>query len=176
MYISPNTYVRIMEGVPWDNTYSDTALFDDPVSQYNWFIGEYTHKVFTEQSFQRVNKNTIRLEVNANDIYSYNYLMFQNTAYGNKWFYAFILETRYINDNCAEIEYEIDVIQTWWFDTILKPSYVEREHSATDSIGDNIAPEPVDLGPIICTKVNDTGLFDNYVAVIAMADTIGGST
>lgn len=169
MYIYPNTIVRLLKNVPLDDSYSDTIFFSSLQSQTEHFF-TYPSMVFNNQTYQRVQRGKIRLQVKADDIYDYNYLMFQNTSYGAKWFYAFIKSVEYINDATSEIEFEIDVMQTWFFDYTLEPSYVERETSATDVIGDNIAPEPVDLGPIRCTKVNDTGLFDSYVAVICMAD------
>ena len=168
MYIQPNTTIILLKGVPLDNTYSDTIYFNSLSEQETHFKG-YTSKVFGSNSYQRINRGKIRLEVKADSIYSYNYLMFKNTAYGNKWFYAFINSVEYVNDVTSEITFEIDVIQTWFFECILEASYVERETSSTDNIGENIAPEPVDLGPIRCSKVNDTGLFESYVAVVAMA-------
>ena len=72
--------------------------------------------------------------------------MFQNTAYGNKWFYAFINNVEYINNVTTEITYTIDVIQTWYFDYTLGTCFVEREHTLTDVVGENTVPEPVDGG------------------------------
>lgn len=169
MYIQPDSDVYLLRGVPLDNSYSDTIYFADKVFQQNHFLS-YINKYFPRQTYQRVNKGAIRLQIKADDIYNYNYMMFRNTAYGSKWFYAFITSVDYINDNTSQINYELDVMQTWAFDYRLEASYVEREHSAGDNIGDNIAPEPIDLGQIKCNAVIDTGLFDSYMAVIAMAE------
>jgi hypothetical protein len=76
-------------------------------------------------------------------------MMFQNTAFGNKWFYAFIKGVEYINNSATEVEYEIDVMQTWYFDYDVGESFVEREHSETDDVGDNIVPENVETGELI---------------------------
>jgi hypothetical protein len=37
-------------------------------------------------------------------------------------------------------------MQTWFFDYDLEQCFVEREHSATDGIGDNLVPENLDMG------------------------------
>ena len=53
--------------------------------------------------------------------------MYQNANYGDKWFYAFIVNMRYISDYTTEIEILTDAFQTWQFDIIFKQSFVERE-------------------------------------------------
>lgn len=171
MYIQPNSIIRLLKGVPLDNTYTDTIYFGSASAQLSHFQ-TYTYKLFTQQYYQRVNKGTLRVQVKADDIYDYNYLMFQNTSYGNKWFYAFINKVNYINDSVSEVEYEIDVIQTWLFEAVLEPSYVEREHSATDVVGDNIAPEPMDIGNIKCwdmVRFNDSWGTDDYALIVTHA-------
>ena len=69
--------------------------------------------------------------------------MFRNTSFGNKIFYAFITDVEYVNNETSLITYSIDNIQTYFFDVSFNSSYVEREHSITDNIGDSITPEPV---------------------------------
>ena len=93
--------------------------------------------------------------------------MFQNTSFGNKWFYAFITNAEYVNNDAAEITFEIDDMQTWAFDYEVKKSYVEREHSATDQIGDNLIPENLELGDYVYEDLGLTSLFDLPQIVIA---------
>lgn len=178
MYIAPNTTIVLMKGVPLDNTYSDTIYFANATNQYNYFATLTGNKVFNQQTYQRVNKGTLRLQVLADTIYDYNYLMFRNTSYGSKWFYAFINKVNYINDTTTEIEYELDVIQTWMFEAVLEPSYVEREHSSTDVIGEHLAPEPVKLGEYKCNKLERWGQawgLDAYAVVVIHAPyNVGG--
>ena len=156
MNIVPNSTIILLKNVPLDNTYTDTIYFDNLTDQVNHFSNSYTSKVFNLQTYQRVNKNRIRLEVVADDIYDYNYLMFRNTAYGNKWFYCFITQTEWINNQTSEIEYEIDDIQTWLFDVNLKPCYVEREHSIDDWFDETLnKTENIDTGDIICNSMHN---------------------
>lgn len=170
MYITPDSTVFLLEGVPLDNSYTDTIFFDNVTNQHAHFTTAYDRYEFNKLSYQRVNKGTIRVEKKADDLYACNYMVFQNTAYGSKWFYAFINAVTYINDITTEIAYEIDVMQTWFFEAILEPSYVDREHSSSDVIGEHLLPEPVDLGLIICQQTQTTDYFDSYVAVIALAE------
>ena len=61
--------------------------------------------------------------------------MYQNANYGDKWFYAFIVNMKYISDYTTEIEILTDAFQTWQFDIIFKQSFVEREMlNVTDDV------------------------------------------
>jgi hypothetical protein len=92
--------------------------------------------------------------------------MFRNTAYGNKWFYAFLDSADYINDNCSEINCTIDVMQTWAFDYTFGDCFVEREHSITDEIGDNIIPEDFNIGEYISTDYDERWNFSTMLGAV----------
>lgn len=154
MYIAPNSTVYLLSGIPCDKSYIHTLYFENKNAQYSYFYGKRV-KTFTNVSYQRHSKNSIRLECLADDIYNVNYLMFQNTAYGNKWFYAFVNNVEYINNVTTEITYTIDVIQTWYFDYTLGNCFVEREHTLTDVVGENTVPEPVDGGEMYIQSYTD---------------------
>lgn len=49
-----------------------------------------------------------------------------------KYYYAYIVDLKYINDNMTEIYIETDVFQTWQFDFTYLKSYVERKHVTDD--------------------------------------------
>lgn len=171
MYIQPNSDIYIFHGVPLDNTYTDTIWFDNATAQQNYFFNSALNKIhFPANYYVRRTKQSVRVDRNQDEIYSYNYMAFRNTAYSGKWFYAFITNMTYINDNCTEIEFEIDVMQTWLFEVTLDPCLVEREHTVSDNPGENLALEPVDLGMIVCNQTLETEYFDAYHAVIAQAD------
>ena len=154
MYIAPNSTVYLLSGVPCDKSYIHTLYFENKNEQYSYFYDKRV-KTFTNVSYQRHSKNGIRLECLADDIYNVNYLMFQNTAYGNKWFYAFVNNVEYINNVTTEITYTIDIIQTWYFDYTLGNCFVEREHTLTDVVGENTVSEPVDAGEVYIQEYND---------------------
>lgn len=147
-YIAPNSDVYILKGVPLDRSYNHTLLQTSANIQFNTFHS-YRKYSLTQQSYQRAGRGKIRVGLLADNLYDCNYLMFRNTAYGNKWFYAFIDSIEYINDNATEINYTIDVMQTWYFDYELGECYVEREHTLTDRIGENLVPENLDVGDLI---------------------------
>lgn len=176
MYIEPNTNIKILKDVPLDTTYDHTIYFSSASAQTNYFAG-LTKYNLTSQTYQRVKRGYARVQRKAEDLYDCNYMMFQNSAYGNKWFYAFITSVEYVNNVTSEITFEIDDMQTWFFDFTLDMCYVEREHSVTDEIGDNIMPESVECGEYVYNfyqKFSD--IFDAMGVVIAYVDTGEAST
>ena len=96
MYINPQTNIRILSNVPLDTTYDHTIYFDSASAQYNYFISLQKYNL-TNYTYQRVKRGVARVGIKADNLYDCNYMMFQNTAYGNKWFYAFITSVEYIN-------------------------------------------------------------------------------
>lgn len=157
MYIAPNTTIYILKDCPLDNTYDHTIFFTGKEAQTVYFQSLTKHTL-TQQTYQRVNKSTMRVQIASEGLYDCNYLMFRNTAFGQKWFYAFIKSIEYINNKTSEITYEIDVLQTWFFDYHPDECFVEREHTYTDNIGDNTQPENVELGEYITNSQQLSGL------------------
>jgi len=142
MYIVPDSKVYVLKGIPITNNYHDTLFFQTIGAQYNYFYSQSTPELrFDDYSYIRVNENKIRVGLDANILYNANYLMFQNTSFGNKWFYAFVTNVEYVNNACTEITFEIDRIQTWWFDVQLRPSLVMRQHAVDDGLYVNCEPE-----------------------------------
>ena len=131
MYIAPNSTIKLLRNVYLDNTYTNTVYFVGSQAQAEFFSGKakYTLSNYTYQRKERI----LRVGILADNLYDCNYLMFQNTAFGNKWFYAFITNVEYVNNEASNITFEIDVMQTWYFDYTVKPSFIEREHSASDN-------------------------------------------
>lgn len=148
MYIQPQTNIRLLNNVPLDTTYEHTIYFASSTAQYNYFITKQKYNL-TNYSYQRVNKGICRVGIPADNIYDCNYMMFQNTAYGNKWFYAFITAIEFVNNETSEITFELDVMQTWFFDYSVDNCFVEREHSTTDNLFENLVPENLELGDYI---------------------------
>lgn len=144
MYIQPQSKVYILRGVKLDSTYQNTIHFNSRSEQQSFFIGKAKYQ-FNNYSYLR-KERAIRVEVNPDDLFDCNYIMFQNTGYGNKWFYAFIDRVEWVNNVTANIHYTIDVMQTWWFDINIGECFVLREHSATDNVGDNLLNDNLETG------------------------------
>lgn len=145
MAFNPSSTIYLCN-VPIDNTYQHQLYFSQPEYQQSYFstrvqktFANYltVRKTLPDGSLQ----SSVRVDSNIDDLYNCNYMYYQNANHGLKWFYAFITNLIYINENTTEIIFETDVYQTWLFNVTLHESYVVREHSITDEIGDNIVPE-----------------------------------
>lgn len=152
-YITPQTTITVCRNVPWDNTYRHSIRPSSLANQLSQ-ISAYAVSglTFNNQTYQRINDNVVRLQIGADQIRDCNYLIINNGAGfpQNKTYYAFINSVEYINNNTCEISYELDYLQTYYFDFDFDYVFVEREHSASDSVGLNTVPESFELGELIC--------------------------
>lgn len=145
-YIAPNTDIIILQDVPLESDYENTIYFNSSIQQENYFKAKALY-TFTEQTYQRISLNRIRINQNAESLYRCNYLMIKNKQYlHQKWFYCFIDEIIYINNEVSEVVYTVDVMQTWHYNYTLQECFVEREHASTDTLFSNIVPENLELG------------------------------
>lgn len=175
MYIEPKTNIVLLKDVPLDKSYDHTIYFEDKEAQKDYFysLKKYDLKNY---SYQRVKLGVSRVGIKADSLYDCNYMMFQNTSFGDKWFYAFITAVEYVNNETSNVYFELDVMQTWFFDCEPDYCFVEREHSETDEIGDNIAPENVATGEYVFNDYKPICNLYSMVVCIAVVDVGNGKT
>lgn len=128
MNFQPETVVRLLSNVPLSLNETNQLWFDSVTAQTSYFSGKVA-RTFNEFTYQRKERNYIAVPINAELLYNCNYLMFQNSNYANKWFYAYITDIQYVNPNTAWVFYQIDPFQTWLEQIQFKRSFVEREHT-----------------------------------------------
>lgn len=143
MFITPNSRVYLLD-TPLDNSYKNELYFSTHDAQYDYFRGQVKHTL-NNVTYQRKNQS-IRVDLNIDDLWNINYIMYQNTQFGTKWFYAFITKMEYISETVTEISVETDVYQTWRFEATIGESFVVREHVSDDSIGANLNDEGLETG------------------------------
>lgn len=151
--ITPSSNLRLLK-LPIELDNNNQLTFADINTQTSYFLS-ITHLEETDFTYQRKD-SIIRYPAHIDSIIEYNYCMYQNENYTNKWFYAYIINMRYINDYMTEIEIATDVFQTWQFDIEYKQSFVEREHVSDDSIGLHTYPEGLETGEYVSTKLQPT--------------------
>jgi hypothetical protein len=123
------TNIRLLSGIPFNSDHQHTRWFSSINEQLNWFLNRNTVYVKSEYNFQRIEGHSfIALNESIDDLWNVNYLMFQNSKYNNKWFYAFVTKLEYVQHKTTHVHFQIDVLQTWMFEMNFKPSYVVREH------------------------------------------------
>lgn len=147
--IVPNSEVYILKNVPLEPSFDHTIWFDSPEQQATAFTTYALAFYFNKVSYQRYPRPYITLDKTADELLDCNYMMFRNTSYGTKWFYAFITQIEYISNTTSRIYYTIDPMQTYLFDVNVGECWVEREHAMTDAIGDNLIPESFELGEYV---------------------------
>ena len=180
--ISPNSRIIILK-TPMELNDKNQLTFANATAQYNYFYG-LTKVELDNATFQRKDE-VIRFETDEDftydDVLLYNYCMYQNTSYGNRWFYAYITDVTYKSDGMSELKIKTDVFQTYQFDVTWKQSFIEREHIATanDTPGANLVPENVETGEYIIDGSQTINVYEsdilNYYVVLAVTKYPGAS-
>jgi hypothetical protein len=123
------TNIRLLTGVPFSNDYKNTRWFESISDQNTYFGNKPQTYSSSSHTFQRIeDQHVCKVNENIDSLWGTNYMMFQNTAYNPKWFYAFVTKLEYVTKGYTNVYFEIDVFQTWRFEMNFKPSFVVREH------------------------------------------------
>ena len=135
--------------VPWDNTYSDTRLFNSATEQYNYFYNlNSTFKGFEMDNSKfrfidgdgtNARKRDIKVSLRPEVAQTYNYAFYSND--GNTWHYMFINSADYINYETALLHLEEDLMQSYMFNYSLLPCEIERETVASDTFTNCLEPD-----------------------------------
>ena len=160
-YITPGTIVDLMS-VAMDPTYNHVRYFATNADKNDYFDGKIV-RTLTAQTYQNYTDGTIRLSVTPSQVLNCNYMRFRNVGYENKNYYAFIISTTDISNECVEINFKIDSFMTYWMDYNTTPCFVERMHTRTDAIGDNIESEPIQAALIPAREVTVNTNHDYYL-------------
>lgn len=171
--IYPTGKLQLYSGIKLDNTYQHALSFANETARESFFgntgAGSLMKHNLTARQYQRVTSGVCEVALSIDKVYDVNYMRFQNSDFSNNWFYAFVKNVEYVNDNNSRIYYEIDVLTTFYFDWGYLPCFVEREHAATDSPGDNIVDEPIKFNEPECFA-RDARFFSDFLVCIAASD------
>lgn len=165
MSFTPETVVRLLN-TPLDENYQNTMDFTNIQAQSEYFINcTLPNCAFTNFTYQRL-EQTVKVPINAEQVYNANYIMFQNTNFGNKWFYGFVTDIAYVNPNTTAIKFKIDAIQTWLFNITLNQCIVEREHVSNDSVGAHTLNENIEMNELVCNRFYREGYSGQYYYIM----------
>jgi hypothetical protein len=186
MYIFPDGRIYCLQNVPLNPNSEDTFLFTGANdteaynNQFNYFYSKRNSSLdMLAQSYTRVDDGVIRAPGKADDYYAVNYIMFQNHAHGNKWFYAFITKIEYVNEGTTRLHFTIDPIQTYLYNYHTTECFVERMSTPTDGIGEWMAPENVTLGEHVTNghfKYLGGSFYDKRIIVMYVDPTQNGGS
>lgn len=172
MAITPQTDIYLLK-CPIEADNRNQINFSNATAQYNYFSS--LPKLTVDNCTYQRKDDVMRLPYHIDDIINYNYVMYQNEAYGNKWFYAFITNMEYSSDHMTFVTIKTDVYQTWQFQLEFKKSFVEREHVNNDGFGLNTVPEGIEYGDYIVNAKSDMGSsygWSDCVLVVQVSDVL----
>lgn len=141
--ITPQSDVYLLK-VPLEIDNENQLTFANATAQYNYF-SSLPSVGFDDFTYIRKD-GVLRVPDLIDNLYEYNYVMYRNEAYSDKWFYAYITGMDYVNDSVTDVSIATDVYQTWMFDLNYKRTFVEREHVNDDTIGLHTIDENLGLG------------------------------
>lgn len=152
MAITPSTNLKLLK-CPIELDNKNQLTFANKQAQYNYFNSLPSTSIIEDSYYQRKD-GYIEYPAHIDDIIEYNYCMYQNENYTDKWFYCYITNMEYINDGTTRVYIETDVFQTWQFDFTWKQSFIVREmiNVNEDSPSANLIPESFEIGDPIQVK------------------------
>lgn len=165
--VTPQGQVYLCK-TPLENDYKNQLTFASSTAQYNYF----NSKVFKSyDNYTYIKKdNVIMVGENIDVIINCNYLFYRNTGFTSKWYYCFITNMEYVNENCTRVTIETDAFQTWQFQIDYKPCFVEREHVNDDTVGLHTVPENVETGEYVQANVQYYDELDEYQYVLQVTE------
>ena len=156
MAITPSSDLKLLK-CPIELDNKNQLTFANATAQYNYFNG--LTKIEAEGYTYFRQNSVIRYNAHIDSILEYNYVMYRNTNYSNKWFYAYITRMEYVSDSVTNIYIDTDYYQTWMFDLTFKKSFVEREHVSVDTIGLHTVSEGLETGEFV-TNSDPVNIFE----------------
>lgn len=147
----PDTDLYLLK-CPLEIDNNNQLTFTNATAQFNYFNS--LPKIELEASTYQRKDSTVRYAGNIEDLYGYNYCMYRNHNYSDKWFYAFVTDMQWSSEAMTVVSLKTDVFQTWQFDITFKQCFVEREHVNNDTVGKHTVPENLEYGEYVCNAVS----------------------
>ena len=161
MTITPQGQLYLCK-TPLENDYKNQLTFANANAQLTYF-NSVIQKTFDNYTYIKKD-NSVKLGVNIDEIIDCNYLFYKNTGFTTKYYFCFITNMEYVNENCTLVTFETDCFQTWQFQIQYKQSFVEREHVNDDTVGLHTVPENLETGEYICNEHYKDSTMDNYTS------------
>lgn len=148
----PDTDLYLLK-CPLEMDNNNQLTFANANAQFNYFNS--LPKIEIEASTYQRKDSTVRYAGNIENLYGYNYCMYRNHNYSDKWFYAFVTGLQWANEQTTIVSLKTDVYQTWQFQLQFKKSFIEREHVNDDTFGKHTIDENLNYGEYICTGTDN---------------------
>ena len=125
--------IKLVRNYKYDNKYTHIKLFKNKAEQDTYFNN--LDSLYIEENNYIKEFNSFKVGYDYDYLVSLgvNYLIFNN---GYKDMYCFITSKEYISSEVTQINFEVDVLNTYLFDFEIKNSFVERKNCTIDEITD----------------------------------------
>ena len=141
--------IKLVRNYKYDNKYTHIKLFKTKAEQDLYFNNLDCLYIEENNYIKEHNSFKVGYEYDYLVSLGVNYLIFNN---GYKDMYCFITSKEYISSEVTQINFEVDVLNTYLFDFEIKKSFVERKNCTIDEITD--FDEGLDIGEHIIESEN----------------------
>lgn len=124
------TEFYLLNDVNFPSDYTDVVDFENIGQQRSYFLSRIVTGFDTSTQYIRGPKSTLRVNISKIIIEKYGYFTFKNVEPNEtfKEYYAFITNTTYVDPVTTQIDYDVDVYQTYMFDFQIKDTFIDRQH------------------------------------------------
>ncbi|MBO6256105.1 MAG: hypothetical protein J6O49_21080 [Bacteroidaceae bacterium] len=168
-YVQPNSTIEFFSDINLSDKYTDSLYFASVNAKDTYFTNLTKVARVLTCSYTRENRGYVRVEVPMSTLIGATYMRFKNTSFENKWFYAFVKNVNYINNQTTEVMFELDPLMTWMGTFTLNECYIERQHTLNDGIGNNICEEGLPLGEYVIEGQDRITLGSRKIAIIYLS-------
>ena len=144
---TPSSKIYICSDVRLNNDYAHSIWFETPQDQLDYFAGRVGKTLSAYSYIRKKWELDVQVDSSREDAHTWQYLYLTNDN-GYRHYFYFINDIEYINDHTVRLYLEMDVIQTYFFETHLLQSFVERQHVENDTVGANTVDEGLELGEL----------------------------
>ena len=172
MTITPQGQIYLCKAT-LENDYKNQLTFNSLTEQLTYFNSTVEH---TFDNYTYIKKdNVVQVGKNIDEIIDCNYLFYRNVGFTSKYYFCFITNMEYVNENCTRITFETDCYQTWMFQINYKQCFIEREHVNDDTVGLHTVPENLETGEYIFNHRDYYNGLDDCFYVIQCTEWAGSS-
>lgn len=154
---NPETKLRLYSGVPWSDDYEHVRLYNSKAELLD-HLESYRRNIpgvdLSHLAPIRVGNYDIRVPFTEMKALNLNYLAFQNAGISDEWVFCFIDSIEWLSEKTTRINFSLDVFQNNFYNTNIKPCFVEYHHipRREDGIGVNLVPVNLEAGETIVSQ------------------------
>ena len=175
-YIAPNTSLEFFPDLGLSLDLENTFYFASTAAKDAYFDSLQRLGAAQSCSYVRGSRGVVRVQIPIAQIYNAGYMRYRNASFEAKWFYAFVTEVEYINNETTEVSFVPDYIMTWMGAYTLGQCFVEREHTATDAIGEHLIDEDISTGDYVINQVETITPYTPYLVISSTVLRRAGTT